>query len=62
MKSNEVKCPFCLGYFFIDQATNPSTGKQADMLIHNLPPCPKFLALEPEDFVHEAYMKAVPQA
>lgn len=40
-------CPFCGK--FVDANTNPARG--AVGLVHELPMCPQFQALEPEDFM-----------
>lgn len=52
-----IACAFCPGNFTVAEA---DAGKQA--VLHSWPPCQKFVDMEPEDFVHEVYLKKVPCA
>jgi hypothetical protein len=52
----EEKCPFCQGRF---QAGGLKEGEEAGVL-HSVPPCEKFIALEPIAFLRAVRIRLTP--
>lgn len=50
-------CPFCAGEFVLPDADDLERGEADAALVHSMPPCRTFVALEPDEFVRQAGAK-----
>jgi len=55
-----VACPFCRGSYTLPDPEDLERGKADPVLMHSMPPCDKWTALDPVAFLEEARLTMEP--